>query len=98
MLSKLRRGGNLSIEPMAWRTVGERDAHVTVPQTSPERNGAGARAATLEDEAEQRRQSAYQQGLQHGLAAARRHMSAQVDVRNGPLARTIDDLPALRQR
>ena len=98
MLSKLRRGGNVAMEPMAWRTVGERDAHVTVPQTSPERNGAGARAATLEDEAEQRRQSAYQQGLQDGLAAAQREMFAQVDVMNGRLARTIEELTGLRQR
>src|SRR5260370_28844335 len=95
MLSKLRRGGNLSIEPMAWRTVGERDAHVTVPQTSPERNGAGARA---DEEAEQRRQAAYQQGLQDGVAAAQREMLAQVDVMNGRLARTIEELTGLRQR
>src|SRR5260370_3507829 len=95
MLSKLRRGGNLSIEPMAWRTVGERDAHVTVPETSPERNGAGGWA---DEEAEQRREAAYQQGLQDGLAAAQREMFAQLDVMNGRLARTIEELTGLRQR
>ncbi|SRR5258706_283368 len=97
MLSKLRRGGNVPLEPMAWRSVGERDAHVAVSQTAPERNGAGG-GANADEEAEQRAQAAYQQGLQEGLAAAKREMSAQVDVINGRLARTIEELTGLRQR
>src|SRR5258708_7246744 len=96
MLSKLHRGGNVSMEPMAWRSVDERDAHAAVSQTSPERNGAVDRAATLEDEA--RAQAAYQQGLQEGHAAAQREMSAQMDVIHGRLARTIEELTGLRQR
>ena len=98
MLSKLRRGGNVSMEPMVWRTVGERDAHVAVSQTSPEGNGAGARSAHADEEAEQRAQAAYQQGLQEGLAAAQREMFAQVDVINGRLARTIEELTGLKHR
>src|SRR6266853_3040368 len=95
MSSKLHRGGNVSMEPMAWRSAGEREAHVAVSLPSSERNGASARA---DEEAEQRRQAAYQQGLQDGLAAAQREMFAQVDVMNGRLARTIEELTGLRQR
>jgi flagellar assembly protein FliH len=95
MSSKLHRGGNVSMEPMAWRSVGEREAHVAVSPASSERNGAGARA---DEEAEQRRQAAYQQGLQEGLAAAQREMSAQLDAINGRVARTIEELTGLRQR
>jgi flagellar assembly protein FliH len=96
MLSKLHRGGNVFTEPIAWRSAGERDAQVEVSQTSPKLAGVGA--ATLEDEVEQRTQAAYQQGLREGLAAAQREVSAQVEISNGRLARTIEELTGLRQR
>jgi flagellar assembly protein FliH len=98
MSSKLHRGG-VSMEPMVWRSIGERDACVTALQHSPNGNVApGARAATAEEGEEQRTQAAYQQGLQEGHAAARQEMFAQVDAMNGRLARTIEELTGLRQR
>jgi len=86
------------MHPMAWRSIGERDVYIAALPHLPDGNGAGARAAFLEAEAEQRTQAAYQQGLQEGHAAAQREMLAQLDVVNARLARTIEELTGLRQR
>jgi len=98
MSSKLHRGGDVSMEPMTWRSIGQRDMYEAASQHSPEGNGSGARSAQAEDEAEQRAQAAYQQGLQEGRAAAQQDMFAQLDVVNVRLARTIEELTGLRQR
>jgi flagellar assembly protein FliH len=96
MSSKLHRGGNVSMEPMIWRSIGERDVYVAA---SPHPlDGNGARPAPPEDETEQRMQAAYQQGLQEGHTSAQQDMSAQLGVMNGRLARTIEELTGLRQR
>jgi flagellar assembly protein FliH len=95
MSSKLHRGGDVSTEPMAWRSIGARDVYMVAPQPL---EGNGARAAPPEDETEQRMQAAYQQGLQEGHTSAQQDMSAQVDVMNGRLARTIEELTGVRQR
>jgi flagellar assembly protein FliH len=98
MSSKLHRGGDVSMEPMPWRSIGECNAYVASSHDSPAGNGAGVRAVQAEDEAERRAQAAYQQGLQEGHAAAQQDMFAQLDVVNGRLARTIEELTGLRQR
>ncbi len=94
MSSKLHRGGNVSAEPIAWRSVTEDDDRLA-PQHA--KREPDTRAAQVEDEAEQRALAAYQQGLQEGHAAAR-EMSAQMDVINGRLARTLEELTGVRQR
>jgi flagellar assembly protein FliH len=94
MLSKLHRGGNISMRPIAWPSIDERDSGVVAasqrePATSTTRP---------EEEAEKRTQAAYQQGLQEGHAAAQKDISAQMAAINGRLARTIEELTGLRQR
>lgn len=96
MSSKLHRGGDVSTQPMAWRSINEGSAYPVPSHYSPDRTGA--RAAHSEDQTEQRAQAAYQQGLQEGHTAAAREMSAQVDVINGRLARTMEELTGVRQR
>jgi flagellar assembly protein FliH len=90
MSSKLHRGGDVSMQPMAWRSMGERDACVAAHISTGN--------VQAEEEAEQRTQAAYQQGLQEGHAAAQQNMFAQLDVVNVRLARTIEELTGLRQR
>jgi flagellar assembly protein FliH len=96
MSSKLHRGGDVSMEPMAWRSIGECNVYVAASRHP--LDGNGTRAAPPEDETEQRMQAAYQQGLREGQASAQQDMSAQVDVMNVRLARTIEELTGLRHR
>jgi len=81
---------------MAWHSINEGSASVAAACYSSDRNGA--RAGHSEDQTEQRTQAAYQQGLKEGHAAAQREMLAQVDLINGRLARTIEELTGVRQR
>ena len=105
MSSRLHRGGEIPIEPMAWPKVAPLDSPPANLHEYPEELRATlaasqtvGRASHSPADPDQRTRSAYQQGLQEGEAAAQREMAAQLDAVNGRLARTIEELSGLRAR
>jgi flagellar assembly protein FliH len=98
MSSKLHRGGVISTQPIAWPSSGSRDAFFTLPQHASAKREPDNHTARAEQEAEQRTLDAYQQGLKDGHKAAAHEMDAKVDVINGRLARTMEELTGVRQR
>jgi flagellar assembly protein FliH len=98
MSSKLHRGGGVSTKPIAWPSSGSHDAFFTAPQHTSAKRESDSHAARAEQEAEQRTVDAYQQGLKDGHTAAAQEMSAKVDIINGRLARTMEEVTGVRQR
>ena len=102
MSSKLVRGGELSIEPMAWRQVSAGDLLPPDPSGAfAPYQTAAATAPALESgmrEMEPRLRSVYQQGFQDGQAAARQEAAGQVDALAVRVARSIEEMSGLRER
>jgi len=101
MSSKLHRGGDVPLEPIAWPRVGPLDAPphegstypaaVYAPLAGPAPAG---QARAYSDQGA----SSHQQGFQEGQAAARREAAAHIEAMNLQVARTIEELSGLRQR
>jgi len=101
MSSKLHRGGDVPLQPMAWPRVGPLDAHPAqtnaYPAASYDALGGSApvgQARSYTDPGA----SSYQHGFQEGQAAARREAAAHTEAMNLQVARTIEELCGLRQR
>ena len=82
MSSKLHRGG-LNVDPIDWNRATGVSLGPGMPSLATGNNG---------------QQSPYRQGFEEGQAAARREIGAQFDAAYERLARTIEELSALRAR
>jgi len=101
MSSKLHRGGDVPIQPIAWPRVGPLD---TVPNEASAYPAASYAAWSGTAPVGQERaysdqgSSAHQQAFQEGQAAARREYAAQTEAMSLQLARAVEELSGLRQR
>lgn len=100
MSSKLHRGDEISMEPVAWRRVPSLDgspieATAFPPSSYPPSSGPVTHPGSA---LEQHLQGAYQQGFQDGQGAARKELDGQLDAMAVRLARTIEELSGMRQR
>lgn len=101
MSSKLHRGGEVSLQPMAWPRVSPLD---TIPEDTGGLPAASYAPLATSAPVGQGRQysdqsrSSYQQGFQEGQAAAQRQAAAQLDAVNLQVARAVEELAGLRQR
>jgi flagellar assembly protein FliH len=102
MSSKLLRGAGIPTEPVAWQRVSPLDtvAGVGEPATMSYLAAQGSSLSTREpgDDVEQRIHLAHQQGYDEGQVAGREPLAAQLEVMQGKLARTIEEITGLRQR
>jgi flagellar assembly protein FliH len=109
MSSRIFKPDMVQAHSMEWRTIGtpagaESFAFAPPLSKKPADGDAArvqdlqARIKVLENEIEQRAQAALQKGVQEGEAQARQSMSAALDASVQKLARTIEDLSAVRQR
>jgi len=106
MSSKLHRG-EVSTEPMPWRSVGTEQDLAHNPQAFPSQSrhpstespgAARPRGDSDREKAEQEIKAAYQRGLQEGQGAARKEMLAQIEAMNARMARSIEEFSGMRQR
>ena len=106
MSSKVRRGGDIQTERLAWQHVSPLDAigGEGYYPTDPGAEGPGLSAGLpsgprgAAGEAEHRIRMAHQQGYEEGQAAARQAFSAHVEEMQEKLARTIEEMTSLRPR
>lgn len=97
MSSKLHRGGDVQVDPVAWLRTGPFDSHagssdVPVPVYAP----AGSSAVGHGHPAPEA--TAYQRGLEEGKSLARREAAEAIEAMNLKLARTVEELAGLRRR
>src|SRR5579883_3164219 len=101
MSSKLLRGGQIAIEPVAWLQVPPADSTPgeghTFPAASygPMQAPAGVAPAPAYADAGR---SNYQHGFEEGRKTARQEAERQIEAMTLQLARSIDELSGLRQR
>jgi flagellar assembly protein FliH len=101
MSSKLHRGGEVAMEPVAWRRVPSLDGSPLEASAFPADGGTPTPirpAAQPGSALEQHLQGAYQQGFQDGQGAVRKELEAELDATAVRLARTIEELSGMRQR
>jgi flagellar assembly protein FliH len=101
MSSKLHRGGDVPLQPIAWPRVGPLDAVPAqisaYPAASYDALGGSAPVGQARAYADPGA-SSDQHGFQEGQTAARREAAAQTEAMNLRVARTIEELSGLRQR
>jgi flagellar assembly protein FliH len=104
MSSKLYRGGEVPVEPPAWRRVAPRDplppvSDAYVAASYPAIGGSAPMGRAPEQAAGALGpRAAYQQGFQAGQDASRQELAAQAEAMNARAARSIEELSGLRQR
>ncbi len=101
MSSKLHRGGDVPLDPIAWPRVGPLDDHPHEGNAYPAAAYAPLAGSSPVGQARaysDQGPSSHQQGFQEGQAAARREAAAQIEAMTLQVARTVEELGGLRQR
>ncbi|MGD0435055.1 MAG: FliH/SctL family protein [Bryobacteraceae bacterium] len=105
MSSKLHRGGEVPVQPVAWGRVAPVDpvppeADAFPAAAYPALSGSAPVGRTPEQTgaAGLGPRAAHQQGFQEGQAAARKELAGQLEAMNTRVARSIEELSGLRQR
>ena len=106
MSSSLHRGGNAQAQSVAWRSVtGPLPQPTTIAGTSLAPGHPGSKIEELESrvlvlqrEVEEQSGNEYRRGLREGDAALRQQFGAETASTIARLARSIEEISALRQR
>jgi len=101
MSSKLHRGDDVPVQPIAWPRVAPLDSLPQAEGSFPAESYGPLTGSAPVGQARaysDQGASSYQHGFQEGQAAARREAAAHIEAMNLHVARSIEELAGLRQR
>ena len=96
MSSKLHRGGDIAVEPVAWPRAGPVDSRPAPSSLPPV--CAASEGGPPEAEQPDLITPAYRRGMEEGQASGRAEAVAEIEAMSLQLARTIEELAGMRSR